>query len=168
MKRSLLLLLLLIFPLLLNFKVSAEKQSVSQNESFQISKDLMPLLDLLKKKGFNIKFEIPPRKNVYGLFQLKNKTLWISPISFSEGLARQTILHEATHAAQSCPNGILTPLDLKLPISLFLKKEIQNILLKNYNSNQYLIEREAYYLQAQRNGVDLLLKAIGQRCKKSF
>ena len=163
MKR--LFLLPFIFTIILDFKVIAEKRYILQNESFQNSNDLIPLLDLLKKKGFNIKFEIPPRKNVYGLFQLKTKTLWISPLSFSEGLGRQTILHEATHAAQSCPNGILTPIDLDLPVSMFLKNEVQNILLKNYNSNQFLIEREAYYLQAQRNGVNLLLKAIEQRCK---
>ena len=83
----------------------------------------------------------------------------ISPISFSQGISRQTILHEATHAAQSCPNGILKPLDLELTISPLLNKEIQRILLKNYKANQFLIEKEAYSLQTQKNAVEILVKS---------
>ena len=154
----------LLFILWLPIIVIAQQQTIFQDKSIEISDDLKPLLDLLKKKGFNIKFEIPPRKDVYGLFESKSKTLWISPISFYEGIGRQIILHEATHAAQSCPSGLLTPINLELSISPLLKKEIQFILLKSYSSKQYLIEKEAYYLQGQKNGIDILLKALDQRC----
>tara|TARA_B100001057_G_C22837833_1_gene945883 strand:+ start:105 stop:596 length:492 start_codon:yes stop_codon:yes gene_type:complete len=145
-------------------RVIAEKQLITNDHSFQITNDLKPLLNILKKKGFSIRFEFPPRKDVYGLFQVKSKTIWISPISFYQGISRQTILHEATHAAQSCPDGFLKPMDLKLTISPLVKKEIQRILLKDYNSNQFLIEKEAYFLQTQKNAVELLLKALEQRC----
>lgn len=144
--------------------LKAEQKVFWEGIPFKLSDDLIPLLEVLKQKGFNVKFEIPPRKNVYGLFQSKSKTLWISPMTFYQGIEKQTILHEATHAAQSCPNGLLTPIDLKLPISPFLKKEIQRILLRNYDSNHYLIEKEAYYLQAQKDSINILLKVLKERC----
>ena len=145
--------------------------SVNANETFlgdkylHVLDDLKPLLNLLRDKGFIIKFQNPPKKEVFGLFQSKNKTIWISPITYELGIFRQTILHEATHAAQSCPYGFLTPIGWKLSISPFIKNELQAILLKSYDSSQYLIEEEAFSLQGQRNGVDLLLKALKHRCK---
>ena len=134
------------------------------SNNIYISKELIPLLDLLKKKGFKTKFEIPPKKGVYGLFHGKSKTLWISPITFELGIARQTILHEATHAAQSCPSGELTTIGFKLPLSPFIKNEIHVNLIKNYKTNQYLIEEEAFSLQGNKNGINLLMKALSQRC----
>ena len=85
-------------------------------------------------------------------------------MSFYQGIGRQTLIHEATHAAQSCPNGFLKPMNLELPISPFLSNEIQRILLTNYDSKQYLIEKEAYLLQSQKNSIDILLKALDERC----
>ena len=161
MKRLLLKSLIIFF---LPITLKAEQKVFWEGIPFKLSDDLIPLLEVLKQKGFNVKFEIPPRKKVYGLFQIKSKTLWISPMTFYQGIEKQTILHEATHAAQSCPNGLLTPIDLKLPISPFLKKEIQRILLRNYDSNHYLIEKEAYYLQAQKDSINILLKVLKERC----
>ena len=133
--------------------------------SIQIFNELKPLLDLLKNKGFHIKYEIPPKRGAYGLFQGKEKTIWISPISFELGIGRQTILHEATHAAQSCPNGLLSPIGWSLPVNQSIKNEIQANLLRNYDINQYTIEKEAFYLQSQKNGVELLIEAIKKKCK---
>ena len=112
-----------------------------------------------------VKFDYPPRESVYGLFQSKTKTLWISPVTFSLGIDRHTLLHEATHAAQSCPYGSLTPVGWELPITPFIKKEIQAILINRYPSKKYIFEKEALSLQGQKNAVFLLLKAITQRCK---
>ena len=145
-------------------ELDSKEKNYLEDKSFQISEDLIPLLDLLREKGFNLKFEIPPRKDVYGLFDSKTKTLWISPMSFFQGIGRQTLIHEATHAVQSCPNGLLTPINLELPISPFLNNEIQRILLTNYDSKQYLIEKEAFSLQSQKNSIDILLKALKERC----
>ena len=66
---------LLGLTLLLTTTVFAQVNSSSFRDSYikniiiQIPNDLNPLLDLLKKKGFQIKFESPPRRGVYGLFQ---------------------------------------------------------------------------------------------------
>ena len=98
------------------------KNHVLEDKYVYIFDELRPLINLLKKKGFKIKFEIPPKKDVYGLFQNKSKTLWISPITFELGIGFQTILHEATHAAQSCPNKELTPIGYEFSLSPFIKK----------------------------------------------
>lgn len=144
---------------------SSFKDSYINNIIIKIPNDLNPLLNLLKKKGFQIKFESPPRRGVYGLFQRKSKTLWISPISFEMGIVRQIILHEATHAAQSCPYGSLSPIGWKLPISQSIRNEVQANLFRNYETSHYYIEEEAFYLQSQKNGVELLIEAINVRCR---
>ena len=95
---------------------NSAKNPSQKDISIQISNELKPLLELLKNKGFHIKYEIPPKRGAYGLFQSKNKTIWISPISFELGIGRQTILHEATHAAQSCQNGLLSPIGWTLRV----------------------------------------------------
>ena len=162
---------LFVINFLLSLQVFAQANSnsaknLSQKDTFiQISNELKPLLDLLKNKGFHIKYEIPPKRGAYGLFQSKEKIIWISPISFELGIGSQTILHEATHAAQSCPNGLLSPIGWTLPVNQSIKNEIQANLLRNYDINQYTIEKEAFYLQSQRNGIELLMEVIKKRCK---
>ena len=166
---------LVLASFLLNFLLSPQvfsqvnsnsSNNLSQkNFSIQISNEVEPLLNLLKNKGFRIKYKTPPKRGVYGLFQSKKKTIWISPISFELGIGRQTILHEATHAAQSCPNGLLSPIGWSLPVNQSMKNEIQEYLLKNYDINQYTVEKEAFYLQSQENGVEILIEAIKKRCE---
>ena len=102
---------------------------------------------------------------MYGLFQSKNKTLWVSPIAFELGIGRQTLLHEATHVAQSCPYGSLRPIGWQLPISPLIKREIKSLLYNRYDSKKYILEKEAFTLQGQKNAVALLLEAINERCK---
>ena len=155
----------LIFILFSPIQVISSGQYTLDDISIQISEDLIPLLDLLHNKGFKVYFQNPPKKGVYGLFNSKSKIIWISPISFELGIGRQTLLHEATHAAQSCPYGSLTPVGWELPITPFIKKEIQAILINRYPSKKYIFEKEALSLQGQKNAVSLLLKAISQRCK---
>ena len=163
MKRFFFLYVAILFTFFSTFKITAQ-QDVLEDNYLIVLDDLKPLIDLLIVKGFTIKFEIPPKKGVYGLFQSKSKTLWISPITFELGIGRQTILHEATHAAQSCPYGKLTPVGFVFSTSRFIRNEIQANLIKNYNSNQYMIEKEAFSVQGNENAVDLLSKSIKQRC----
>ena len=161
--------------ILLNFLLSqqvfSQVNSYSSNNlsekdiSIEISNEVEPLLNLLKNKGFNIKYKIPPIRGAYGFFQTRNKTIWISPISFELGIGNQTLLHEATHAAQSCPNGLLSPIGLSLPVNQSMRNEIQTYLLRNYDIDQHIIEQEAFYLQSQKNGVEILIEAIKIRCK---
>ena len=155
----------LIFTILSSVQVLTDQQPFLANETIQISNDLIPLIDLLVKKGFKVKFKSPPQKGVYGSFNNKSKTLWISPISFELGIGRHTLLHEATHAAQSCPHDSLTLVGWDLPISPFISNEIQSILFNKYKSTQYAIEQEAFSLQGQKNAIGLLLKALNERCK---
>ena len=154
---------LLIFKLLAF--VFIDHRPLLAGNFISIPKDLMPLLELLYKKGFQVNFQNPPKKNVYGLFLSKRKAIWISPISFELGIGRQILLHEATHAAQSCPNGSLTPIGLELYITPLMKREIQAILFNRYAPKDYIIEREAFSLQGQKNAVDLLSNAIKRRCR---
>ena len=163
MKRFCFLFVAILFTFFTTFKITAQ-QDVLEDNYLIVLDDLKPLIDLLIVKGFTIKFEIPPKKGVYGLFQSKSKTLWISPITFELGIGRQTILHEATHAAQSCPYGKLTPVGFVFSTSPFIRNEIQANLIKNYDRNQYMIEKEAFSLQGSKNGLDLLLKALNERC----
>ena len=148
-----------------SIKVFAEQNNSIEQNIIRISEDLYPLINLLKEKGFKVKFDYPPREGVYGLFQSKTKTLWISPVTFSLGIDRHTLLHEATHAAQSCPYGYFTLIGWELPLNQYIKKEIQSIVINHYDSKNYLIEKEAFSLQGQKNAVDLLIKALNQRCK---
>ena len=156
----------LIFAFLLPLQIHADQQLLLDDRfSFQITEDLEPLLELLREKGFVVKFQKPPKKGVYGLFNSKNKILWVSPLSFELGIGRQTLLHEATHAAQSCPYDSLTPIGWKLPISPLIKREINSVLYKRYDRRKYIFEKEAFTLQGQKNAVELLYEAIIQRCK---
>ena len=163
MKR--LLLAPLIFTLLSPIQVISSGQYTLDDISIQISEDLIPLLDLLHNKGFKVYFQNPPKKGVYGLFNSKSKIIWISPISFELGIGRQTLLHEATHAAQSCPYDSLTPIGWQLPINPLIKREIKSVLYNSYDSRKYIIEKEAFNLQGQKNAVELLIEALNQRCK---
>ena len=157
---------LLIFSFWSTLQIHADQQLLLDESSyFLITDDLEPLLDLLSEKGFTVKFQQPPKKGVYGLFQIENKTLWVSPLSFELGISRHTLLHEATHAAQSCPYDSLIPIGWKLPISPLIKREIKSLLYNRYDNRKYIIEKEALTLQGQQNAVGLLLEAINQRCK---
>ena len=155
----------LILSLLSSSQIIANQQSVSTEKAIKISDDLIPLVDLLLEKGFKVKFQNPPKTGVYGLFHSKSKTLWVAPISFELGIGRHTFLHEATHAAQSCPYGSLTLIGWELPLSPFIRNEIQTTIFTTYDNKDYAIEKEAFSLQGQKNAIDLLLKALNQRCK---
>ena len=81
------------------------------------------------------------------------------------GIARQTLLHEAAHAAQSCPDGVLRPIGWRLPLSPLIEREISAITLNHYGSNTRLLEREAFALQGQADAVALIVRALDQRCR---
>ncbi len=126
--------------------------------------DLNPLIQALQSKGFSVRIALPPVRGSYGLFQAKSKTLWISPLTIPLGIVRQTVLHEAVHAAQSCPSGRLTPLGWSAQLNPVVEREISGILLRSYHHGDRALEREAFMLQGQRDAVPKLVKAIQQRC----
>jgi len=128
--------------------------------------ELTPLLDALRQHGFRLRFEPPPRRGAYGLYEAGSRTLWIAPISHQLGIARQTLLHEAVHAVQSCPDGVLRPIGWRLPLSPLIEREISGILTRGYQHHNRVVEQEAFALQGQANAVPLLLQAMRQRCRR--
>ena len=72
------------------------------------------LLQTLQRHGFRIEQRHPPNRTAYGQFIAARKLLLISPLATELGVAQAVLLHEAVHAAQSCPSGQLRPLGLTL------------------------------------------------------
>ena len=139
--------------------------SLSPQPLSRLPADLQPLAKALQSKGFKIVIALPPVKQSYGLFQDKNKAIWVSPITFPLGIARQTFLHKAVHAVQNCPYGKLTPVGWKFTLSPLIEREISAILIKSYHSADRVLEREAFYLQGQSDATSLIMTALKQRCK---
>ena len=130
----------------------------------QLPADLKPLVQTLQSKGFSLRIALPPARGVYGLFEAKTKRLWISPLTIPLGIVRQTLLHEAVHAAQSCPTGRLKPLGWSARLNPVVEREISAILLRSYLHGNRVLEREAFTLQGQRDAVPTLIKALHARC----
>ena len=126
--------------------------------------DLQPLVQALQHKGFQVRIALPPVQGSYGLFQSGSRTLWVSPLTIPLGIARQTVLHEAVHAVQSCPSGRLTPVGWAVQVNPVVEREISAILLRSYHHGSRALEREAFFMQGQRQAVPQLIKALNQRC----
>lgn len=127
--------------------------------------DLQPLATALQAHGFTVRIALPPRTGAYGQFDPRRRTLWISPLSFELGIGRQTFLHEAVHAVQSCPAGVVRPLGWMFPLDPAVERGIQAILFHDYPVNRD-VEREAFGLQGQPDAVPRLLQALRQRCPR--
>ncbi|MFN9546743.1 MAG: hypothetical protein ACK6AD_06695 [Cyanobacteriota bacterium] len=127
--------------------------------------DLQPLATALRAHGFTVHIALPPRTGAYGQFDPRRRTLWISPLSFELGIGRQTFLHEAVHAVQSCPAGLVRPIGWTFPLDPAVERGIRAILLHDYPTNRE-VEREAFSLQGQPDAVPLLLRALRQRCRR--
>lgn len=125
--------------------------------------DLLPLVRELQRHGFEVKLAVPPVRGVYGLYQARERRIWVAPITFELGIARQTFLHEATHAVQSCPNGVVAALGWQLPMAPVVRQQIGGILTTSYLGNK-ATEQEAFVLQGQPDAVPRLLAALGKRC----
>ncbi len=128
------------------------------------NKDLSNLIKLLNKKGFKIKNELPPIKEAYGLFENSTKTIWISPITNKLGIYKNVLVHEAVHAAQSCPRGFLTKLNIPIKLNSFQEKIIKMKLVNHYNHKNFLLEKEAFSIQTLPNSVEIVSKEINKRC----
>lgn len=126
--------------------------------------DLQPLAQALQAHGFHVRLALPPRAAAYGQFDPRSRTLWISPLSFELGIGRQTFLHEAAHAIQSCPSGVLRPIGWTFPLDPAVERGIQAILFHDYPTNR-VVEAEAFGIQGQPDAVPRLLRALRQRCR---
>lgn len=119
----------------------------------------------LRRRGFTVLLQAPPRSGIYGLFEAKSKTLWVAPVAFELGIGRQTVLHEAVHAAQSCPRGVLRPIGWKVTLAPVVEREISGILTTRYGHGNLAVEREAFGLQGQADAVSKLISALRARCR---
>jgi hypothetical protein len=120
-------------------------------------------MDLIRY-GFKVRLEQHPQYNVYGLFSLKSRTIWIAPITIPLEIVRQTFLHEAVHAAQSCSPGRPTLLGIKAAVAPVVNQEINGILTTRYDNGNRALEREAFLLQSQPDVVAILIRALRSRC----
>ena len=152
-------------PLLLAFLVLTPTGSALADSALALPSELEPLRIALERHGFRVLLQPPPRAGTYGLFESGSKRLWIAPVSFDLGIGRHTFLHEAAHAAQSCPAGKLTPIGWKLPLNPVVAQEIQGITTKQYHFNTWPLEREAFAVQGQPNAMALIIRALDQRCR---
>ncbi len=127
--------------------------------------DLVPLLRALQRHGFRLRIALPPARQVYGQFEPASRTLWLSPLAFELGIARQTFLHEAVHAVQSCPDRkVLRPIGWTLPLQPVVRNEISGVVLNGYAFHSRALEQEAFALQGQPDAVPRLMRALAQRC----
>ncbi len=126
--------------------------------------DLRPLANALLARGFQLRIALPPMRQAYGLYEAKTRTLWLSPLTLELGIARQTFLHEAVHAVQSCPNGTLSPIGWRFHLPMAVDREISGILTTRYHQDNRALEQEAFGLQGQANAVPRLMAALKRRC----
>ncbi|MEB3260053.1 MAG: hypothetical protein VKP63_05430 [Cyanobacteriota bacterium] len=111
--------------------------------------DLRPLATALQAHGFTVRIALPPRSDTVGQFDPRSRTF----------------LHEATHAVQSCPAGVVRPIGWTLPLDPAVERGIQTILFHGYPTNRDA-EREAFTVQGQPDAVPRLLQALRQRCRR--
>jgi hypothetical protein len=126
--------------------------------------DVLPLATELNRYGFKVRLEQHPQYNVYGLFSLKSRTIWIAPITIPLEIVRQTFLHEAVHAAQSCSTSRPSLLGIKVSVAPVVNQEISGILFTRYGQFNRALEREAFLLQSQPDAVAILIRALRSRC----
>ncbi len=122
--------------------------------------DFQKLQNILTQHNFQVHLKIPPRAGAYGLIQPKTKTIWIHPLTFRLGIARQTLIHEAVHAAQTCySQGPLLPIGLDVPIS----KQARPHFLRYHQFRRH-VEAEALTVQGLPNGVDYAIELLNEHC----
>ena len=125
--------------------------------------DLEQLQRSLLSHGFTIEEQQPPGK-AYGRFIPAQKRLQISPLVRELGITRAVLLHEAVHAAQSCPNGTLTLIGVQRPVDPAVGSRIRYVLRNHYKPNIAAVEQEAFVIQSQPDAEQLIITALNQRC----
>ena len=128
-----------------------------------IAADLTALQQTLFRHGFRIEARQPPGE-AYGRFISSRKLLEISPLVRDLGITRPVLLHEAVHAAQSCPDGRLTLLALDRQSSPVVESRIRYLLNNHYSQEHQALEQEAFRLQSQPDAEALIIAALNRRC----
>lgn len=125
--------------------------------------DLEQLQHSLLRHGFTIELQQPPGQ-AHGRFIPLEKRLEISPLVRELGITRAVVLHEAVHAAQSCPNGMLSLIGVQRPVDPAVGSRIRYLLRNHYKPNRAALEQEAFVIQSQPDAEQLIITALNQRC----
>jgi len=128
-----------------------------------LAADLEQLQHSLLRHGFTIEVQQPPGQ-AYGRFIPAEKRLEISPLVQDLGITRPVLLHEAVHAAQSCPNGTLSLIGVQRPVDPAVGSRIRYLLRNHYKPNRTAQEQEAFVIQSQPDAEQLIITALKQRC----
>ena len=134
------------------------------NQAKQFPQNLIPLVQILREAGYKVNFSKPPIPGAYGATNARKKKIWIAPISVDMGIARQTLIHEAVHAAQGCPNGKYEPIGWNVSIPKNVETTIKQILYQKYARKDYAVEKEAFYMQSHPEAFNKIRAALKQRC----
>ena len=121
--------------------------------------------DMIKKQLEQAKFQVildlPPQRGAYGLLKADSKKIWINPVVFDLGIAEQTLVHEAVHAAQVCKGkGKLSLLGLEIDPLIYA----QPFFMHYADGDRKQLEREAYAVQTQSNRVELVSSLLKKYC----
>ena len=127
-------------------------------------KDLDTLRKSLTEAGYEVKLENPPMEGAYGLVNIKKKIIWIAPIAKDMGIFKTTFVHESVHAAQACKTGEFQPIGWNLKVDEAVRVSIESILYRQYPTNKYEIEREAFLMQGQPDAITKIQKALKENC----
>ncbi len=126
----------------------------------KLDPDFTSLQRLLESFNFKVLIEPTPVRGAYGMLNSKTRTIWIHPVVFDLGIARPTLIHEATHAAQLCKGGNkVEALGLQIqppPIT-------RNFFL-HYEGYTRQIEAEAYTIQVQPDGLNRVTSLLKKYC----
>jgi hypothetical protein len=115
----------------------------------------------LEQAKFQVILDLPPQRGAYGLLKADSKKIWINPVVFDLGIAEQTLIHEAVHAAQVCKGkGKLSLLGLEIDPLIYA----QPFFMHYADGDRKQLEREAYAVQTQSNRVELVLSLLKKYC----
>lgn len=141
--------------------VSLITQVISDGDLSRSNPDFVRLQRVVEEYNFKVKIEPTPVRGAYGLFDSKTRIIWIHPIVFDLGIARPTLIHEAVHAAQLCYGGkTVKALNLEIEPPPMTRR-----FFMNYEGFSRQIEAEAYTVQVQPDGVDLVISLLQKHCR---
>ena len=124
-----------------------------------------PLVQALRAAGYDMRFSKPPVAGAYGATDARKKIVWVAPISVDLGIGRQTLIHEAVHAAQACPTGKYEAIGWSVALPNAVDRTIEGILYRKYPHKKFPVEREAFFMQSHPNAFAEIIKALRQRCR---
>jgi hypothetical protein len=152
--------------LLLGLLLSSHQHGLAQPRALdRLPADLQPLVRALEKARYAVFLAPPPIPGAYGATDPNRRLIWLAPITLDLGIARQTLIHEAVHAAQACPKGKLRAIGWQVPLEATVEREISGLLYRGYAHGKHEVEREAFAMQGQPQAIGKVISALRQRCR---